>query len=37
VKIDLIARRADITASRWRVEAAEKKPRFGGVRISFPT
>jgi multidrug efflux system outer membrane protein len=24
VKIDLIARRADITASRWRVEAAEK-------------
>jgi multidrug efflux system outer membrane protein len=24
VKIDLIARRADLTASRWRVEAAEK-------------
>jgi multidrug efflux system outer membrane protein len=24
VKLDLIARRADITASRWRVEAAEK-------------
>ncbi|HEY2779543.1 MAG TPA: efflux transporter outer membrane subunit [Steroidobacteraceae bacterium] len=24
VKIDLIARRADVTASRWRVEAAEK-------------
>ncbi|HUX73885.1 MAG TPA: efflux transporter outer membrane subunit [Steroidobacteraceae bacterium] len=24
IKIDLIARRADITASRWRVEAAEK-------------
>jgi len=25
VKIDLISRRADITASRWRVEAAEKQ------------
>ncbi|HLZ96845.1 MAG TPA: efflux transporter outer membrane subunit [Steroidobacteraceae bacterium] len=25
VKIDLIARRADLTASRWRVEAAQKK------------
>ncbi|HEY5263772.1 MAG TPA: efflux transporter outer membrane subunit, partial [Steroidobacteraceae bacterium] len=25
VKIDLMARRADITASRWRVEAAEKQ------------
>jgi outer membrane protein, multidrug efflux system len=24
VRLDLIARRADITASRWRVEAAEK-------------
>ncbi|MEA3135330.1 MAG: hypothetical protein QOG17_3176 [Gammaproteobacteria bacterium] len=27
VKIDLIARRADLTASRWRVEAAEKNRR----------
>ena len=33
VKIDLIARRADITASRWRVEAAEKD--LGAARAEF--
>jgi multidrug efflux system outer membrane protein len=33
VKIDLIARRADLTASRWRVEAAEKSRE--GVRAEF--
>jgi multidrug efflux system outer membrane protein len=33
VKIDLIARRADITASRWRVEAAERN--LAGARADF--
>ncbi|MGO8855440.1 MAG: efflux transporter outer membrane subunit [Steroidobacteraceae bacterium] len=33
VKIDLIARRADLTASRWRVEAAEKNRE--GARAEF--
>ncbi len=33
VKIDLIARRADLTASRWRVEAAEKNRE--GARAQF--
>jgi multidrug efflux system outer membrane protein len=33
VRIDLIARRADLTASRWRVEAAEKNR--AGARAEF--
>jgi len=33
VKLDLIARRADITASRWRVEAAERS--LAGARADF--
>ena len=33
VRIDLVARRADITASRWRVEAAEKS--LSGARADF--
>jgi outer membrane protein, multidrug efflux system len=33
VKIDLIARRADLTASRWRVEAAQKNRE--GARAEF--
>ena len=33
VKIDLISRRADITASRWRVEAAERNLGFRPRRI----
>jgi multidrug efflux system outer membrane protein len=33
VKIDLIARRADLTASRWRIEAAEKSRE--GARAEF--